>query len=119
MLVSRMLIAVMAVALLVGLGACKKDGDKKKDSKGGDMSAMDMGGGGMDNANKPKLSHKDNPKPGDSCKGLPATEGRLACHENAKIFCSSMSKYKWKKLQACGKGTKCVVADNGKSASCK
>ena len=113
--VVRLLVALMAVALLVGVGGCKKkEGGDKKDKKGGDMAAMDKG-----DPNKPKLSHKDNPKEGDSCKGLSPTDGRMACDGNVKIFCSSMSKYKWKKLGECKGKTKCVLGAGGKSVSCK
>ena len=123
MKVTRVLIAAVSVTLLVGVGACKKSGDKKS-SKGDDMSAMGtvdgMGAmGTMDSGDRPKLSHKDHPKAGDSCKGLSVTAGQLACDGNTKIFCSSYSKYKWKKLKECPKGTRCVVSEDGKSASCK
>jgi hypothetical protein len=72
-----------------------------------------------DDTSKPKLSAKDNPKVGDSCKGLSAIDGRMACDGNIKMFCSSVSKYKWPKLGECKGGTKCVVGVGGKSASCK
>lgn len=57
------------------------------------------------------------PKIGDSCEGIGATEGKLACQDNKIIFCSSYSSYKWTMQRECGDGTKCVAENN--AASCK
>lgn len=114
---ARVLVAVVSVMLCFSFGACKKkkDGDDAKSKKADTMAAASK----MDVGNKPKLSAKENPKVGDSCKGLSATDGKMACDGNIKMFCSSYSKYKWKSLGECKGGTKCTVGAAGKSASCK
>ncbi len=58
-------------------------------------------------------------KVGDSCKGISATAGLMACDGNTKMFCSSVSKYTWKSLGDCKAPQKCVAAAGGKSVSCK
>ncbi len=113
---ARVLVAVASVVLLFSIGACKKKADGDAKSKKGDTMAA---ASAMDKGSASKLSHKDNPKVGDSCKGLGATDGRMACDGNKKIFCSSYSKYKWKSLGECKGGKKCVLGPTGKSASCK
>ena len=59
------------------------------------------------------------PKIGDSCEGLKATEGRMACQGTLQLFCSSFSNYKWKRSGECTGGTKCVLGADGRSTSCE
>ena len=59
------------------------------------------------------------PVEGGSCEGIGPTEGKIACDGQKIIACSSYTKYKWIKTQTCDEGKKCVVAADGKSASCE
>ncbi|MCB1139013.1 MAG: hypothetical protein KDK23_09670 [Leptospiraceae bacterium] len=71
---------------------------------------ISCGGGGNGSGGDPKV--------GDSCEGISAVEARIACSENNIIFCSSYTDYKYKLQNECAEGTKCSVAEDGKSASC-
>lgn len=103
-----------SVALLAtAIAACDKDKDKKEGAAGTAAAAASAApasaGGGSGGA----------AKIGDSCKGISAMDGKIACDGNKVIFCSSFSNYEWKMQQECAAGQSCVVGADGKSASCK
>jgi len=45
---------------------------------------------------------------GDSCKGIGASEGLIACDGAKSLGCSSFTSYAWKVISTCEKGEKCV-----------
>lgn len=59
------------------------------------------------------------PVEGSSCQGIGAMDSKMACDGQKILFCSSASQYKYAQSQVCGDDKKCVVAPDGKSASCQ
>lgn len=109
---------MLAVASTVGCDSAadeKKTDDKKADAKAEDKKAEDKAEDKKSDAKADAPA--GDPKEGDSCDGISATDGLIACDGNKIIFCSSYSKYKWTKQSDCAEGTKCVA--EGKGASCK
>lgn len=103
----------LIVAMVFGAAAfstgCKK-GDKGAATGSGSAKAVKSGAPAKAGAS---------PKVGDSCKGIGSMDGKMSCDGNTKIFCSSMSQYKWKSLGDCKAPQKCVLGPKGKSVSCK
>ncbi len=118
----RFSMLLLAVALSTSAAGC--DDSKAEDSKAAEGKSAE----GKPAESKPAAKSSDSkpdapadaggsPKAGDSCEGISAADGLIACEGNSIIICSSFSEYKWTKQSDCEDGTKCVA--EGKSASCQ
>ncbi|MBX7059088.1 MAG: hypothetical protein K1X75_13560 [Leptospirales bacterium] len=85
----KTLVLLISAGLMMGFAACKKSGS---------------GGEGAS---------------GDGCEGIGAMEARMKCENNAVMFCSSFTSYKWQQQNACAEGTNCYIAEDGKSGGCR
>lgn len=113
-------VLALIAALSLSQVACDKADDSAKDDKAkADEGKADEGKAdeGAPAAEDGAPAADGEPKEGDSCEGISASDGLIACDGNTIIFCSSYSDYKWTKQQECAEGTKCVA--EGKGAGCK
>ncbi len=67
--------------------------------------------GGSTDTPKKDPSSTTNVKVGDSCKGISANIGLVACAGADSIGCSSFTDYVWTAVSTCEKGEKCVKVD--------
>ncbi len=116
----KKLILITISVLFLAFLACGKGGESKKDKKEDTKKVEKTEKTEKTTKTTKKIIKKSSgPREGGSCKGMGTMAGKVSCDGNKVIVCSSFTKYVWRKTKVCGGGTKCVVAPNGKSASCK